>query len=361
MQVDISRVEDFAALGAEWRALEAGLPHRSFFQSWSWVGCLAAERFPDPVLLRAHRAGHVVGLALFNRRAGRLCLGESGDAALDAPFIEHNAPLCGEAVVTTALLAAAWRVGRVRRLVLGGVAPGLLALAGGTVWGRQDRAAPYVELAPIRDGGGNYLASRSANSRQQIRRSDRHYAARGPLTLHRAADAAEALQAFDRMLPWHAATWQARGQPGAFGGDFMRRFHRDLIARAAPRGEVDLLTFAAGGEPFGALYNLRLGGIVHAYQSGFDMAAAGTAGKPGLTCHARAVQRACDAGDARYDFMAGDSRYKRSLANAELSLSWVELVPRHSVLGWAAALRRGLRGGHATASSNSGDNRPAEG
>ena len=60
-------VTDFAALGDRWRALEAQADC-SFFQSWTWTGCLAEERFPDPVLLEARQDGETVALALFNRR-----------------------------------------------------------------------------------------------------------------------------------------------------------------------------------------------------------------------------------------------------------------------------------------------------
>ena len=147
MQIQTSAVQDFVRLGEEWRALEAAVPGLSFFQSWSWVGCLAAERFPDPVLLRAEQDGRLVGLALFNRRAGALCLAESGDAALDAPFIEHNAPLTTQPEVRDALLRAAWRVPGVRRLRLGGVPPGLMAAAGGVAWRQQTRPAA-VALRP---------------------------------------------------------------------------------------------------------------------------------------------------------------------------------------------------------------------
>ena len=342
MRVETVKVESFAALGCDWRELEARLPAPGFFQSWSWVGCLAEERFPDPVLLRAHRGGVIVGLALFNRARGRLCLTESGDRLLDAPFIEHNAPLCGEPAVAGALLQAAWQIPDARSLGLGGVAPVLLSLAGGVSWRRQDRAAPFLDLDALRATGGDYLSSRSANSRQQIRRSLRHYAALGEVRLERAADAAQARAWFDRMLPLHAATWQARGQVGAFATDFMRRFHHALIARAAPRGEVDMLRCTAGEAEIGLLYNLRRDGVVHAYQSGFDMRLAAPHGQPGLTCHSLAVQQGLERGDTRYDFMAGVSRYKNSLAGDSQTLAWAEHVPVGSPRAWVARWRRWL-------------------
>ncbi len=339
MQIQITRVEDFAALGREWRALEQRLPGHGFFPSWSWVGCLAHERFADPVLLRAEEEGRCVGLALFNRRAGRLCLNESGEGALDAPFIEHNAPLAAPAAAA-ALLRAAWGVRGARRLVVSGASPALVAAAGGVSWRRQERIAPFVELDAVRAAGGDPLAHCSANARQQIRRSDRAFTAAGPLVVEAAADVAQALEFFGALVALHTASWRARGQPGAFATPFLQRFHHALITAAFPRGEVELLRIRAGEVVLGLLYNFRLHGRVHAYQSGFDPAGAGKHGKPGLTSHALAIARAAAAGDAVYDFLGGADRYKLSLATGQAPLLWAEMVRPWSPRGIVARLAR---------------------
>ncbi|MFC0406743.1 GNAT family N-acetyltransferase [Roseomonas elaeocarpi] len=345
MQITAHPVRDLAQLEAEWRALEPEVAELSFFQSWSWVGCLAEERYGDPVLVRVSEGGRNLALALFNRRRGRLHLAESGDAALDAPFIEHNAPLVSARApegTAAAVLRAAWQVPGVRRLVLGGTAPALAAAAGGTVLREMERPVPLLDLAAVRACGGDYLATRSANTRQQLRRSARALAQRGPLRLERAAEAGEALQWFERLRALHDRTWAARGAPGAFATPFLLRFHRALIATAAARGELDMLRVTAGEAEVGYLYNFRLSGRVLAYQSG--LAAAAPAEKPGLTCHAMAVERALAAGDAVYDFLAGDAQYKRSLANGAGRLIWSERVPALSPLALAARLRRLVKG-----------------
>ncbi|MDB5371753.1 MAG: Acetyltransferase involved in cellulose biosynthesis, CelD/BcsL family [Belnapia sp.] len=338
-RIEIAQVDSFEALGAEWRALEARAKP-SFFQSWTWVGCLAEERFPDPVVLRATVGGQTLGLALCNRRRGRLCLTESGDAGLDAPFVEHNAPLLAPGLrpdVLPWLFRAAWSARGVRRLVLSGVPPAVATAAGGLAWRRQARAVPLVDLARVREAGGNWLASLSANTRYQLRRSAKHYG--GP-RLIRAATEAEALDGLAALATLHAERWRERGQPGAFATPWLQRFHRTLIGRGLGRGEVDLLRVVAGdGRAIGYLYNFRLGGRVSAYQSGLDLAGAGPQGKPGLTCHQLAIERALAEGDAVYDLLAGASRYKRSLANAESELMWVELVRPWSLAGLAVRLR----------------------
>ena len=230
-----------------------------------------------------------------------------------------------------------------RRLVLGGVSPAVLQAAGGIAFRLRRQEAPFIDLARIRAGGGDWLATLSANTRYQLRRSARFYAARGPLRLERAGSLAEALAWFDRLVALHGESWQRRGQPGAFAHPFALRFHRALIERAEPRGELDLLRLTAGEEELGYLYNVRLGGRVYAYQSGLNHRGAERHGKPGLTFHAMAVERALAGGEQTYDFLAGDARYKRSLSNASATLVWAETVPCWSVSGVVARARRAVQ------------------
>jgi CelD/BcsL family acetyltransferase involved in cellulose biosynthesis len=345
LQVTAVRVTDFAALEIDWRALEATASDLSFFQSWTWIGCRVEERFPDPVLLRAEVEGRLVGLALFNRRRGRLLLGESGDPALDAPFVEHNGPLLGHGYgpeAAAAIIAAAWRVPGTRRLVLSGVPPSIAEMAGGISLRAQERLAPFLDLAKIRASGGNWMRALSSNTRQQLRRSARYYAERGPLLIERASGLTEAKAWFEALMNLHGQRWKARGQPGAFATPYLRRFHHTLIARALARDELDLLRVRAGQDVIGHLYNLRLRGRVFAYQSGFAYADAGPHGRPGLTCHALAIERALAEGEAVYDFLAPADRYKTSLSSGAAPLVWRDAVSSRSLLGIAAWIRRGL-------------------
>ena len=319
-------VADVASLGAEWRALEARAGRASIFQGWTWMGCLAEERFPNPIVLRAEAGdGTTLGLALFNRRRGGLYLSEAGDGRLDLPFVEHNAPLIDEQAapgLLPAMMQAAWAAGGIFRMVLGGVPPAVATAAGGWAWRRQERAAPRVDLEAVRGSGGDYLSCLSANTRQQIRRSFRAYAAHGAMQADRAASVAEALDWLDELAALHGRMWRARGMPGAFADPFMLRFHRCLIERGVMREEVDLLRVRAGERVIGYLLNLRRGGWVCAYQSGWDLAAAGKHERPGIVCHVLAIEQALRRGDSAYDFLAGEDRYKRSLGTDETTLVW---------------------------------------
>ena len=350
-RITLTRPSDLAVVADCWQSLEARA-ELSFFQSWTWVGCLAEERFPDPVLLTAEEDGRTVALALFNRRRTLvtpevLHLGESG-SALDSVFVEHNGPLVerGRENLLPAVLRAAFDApvaaeGRTRRrcLVMSGVDGKCLEAAhaaiadGGHVYLLQTRPAPFVDLAGLRRAGTDFLQGLSANTRYQLRRSARRYAQAGPLAIERPATLQQALEFLDGLAAQHQATWRRRGQPGMFASPEFLRFHRTLVARALPRGEVDLLRMTAGSRVFGYLYNFRFRGEVLTYQSGFDYAAAGVHEKPGMTCHHLAIEAYAAEGMDRYDFLAGADRYKTSLASASEPLHWLEISPRWSLEG----------------------------
>lgn len=299
------------------------------------------------MLLAARQDGHDVALGLLNRTPSRLApdtlwLGESGVAERDSIFIEHNGLLVArgaEAALQPSmnlLLGGSWR----RRLVLSGVSDAHLAAAcatSGAVRIHASRPAPFVALQALPAGG--FLAALSASTRYQLRRSARRYASHGPPAIRRAETLAEALDTLDELAVLHQATWTARGKPGAFANTAFRRFHAALIERALPRGEVDLLRIAAGEKTIGCLYNFRFASDVLAYQSGFDYAVSDPHEKPGLTCHHLAIEAAQAEGARRYDFLAGEDRYKASLAGASETLHWLDIVPRWSPRGVIQRLR----------------------
>jgi CelD/BcsL family acetyltransferase involved in cellulose biosynthesis len=355
----VSSVTDFTALEAKWRDLEAR-SDCSFFQSWTWTGCLVDERFPNPVLVEARESGRTVALALFNRRGRTLHLGESGDPGLDSIYIEFNGVLAEtnrEAALTALCLRAArensgaWPPIARPRLVLGGVTALTEAVAteAGSVRRNRSLSAPFVGLARQET---RFLDTRSANTRQQLRRSDRAYAAIGGIAIEPAETLTRANEFLDGLMALHQASWMARGKPGVFANSFFTRFHRALIARGLPRGEIDLLRITAGLQAIGFLYNFRYRDRSLAYQSGFDYVGAGRQGKPGLTCHHAAIRLASRSGAVRYDFLAGDDRYKRSLSDGAETLHWIEVASRWSpgfmlrrVVDFVASGRRLRSGG----------------
>jgi CelD/BcsL family acetyltransferase involved in cellulose biosynthesis len=332
--IQIEPIKDFAALAPVWLDLERRAAG-SFFQSWAWTGCLAEERFGDPWLLTARRGDIVVGLALFNRgpraRLTRpILLGESGRPDLDSIFIEHNGPLL-ERGETGDLASRCWAAlsesfGRARWLISGTPESSYSALPDDRIARiKARRPAPYRDLPPDTD----VLERLSANTRQQLRRSMRAWEEIGPLTLEVAASPEQADAFLDALADLHQRYWTGRGKPGAFAEPFFGRFHHALSRRASAGQSVDLIRVSAGSRIVGYLYNFVHRGWVTTYQSGFDFGPDADRLRPGLVCHLLAMRHYQRAGMHRYDFLGGEARYKRSLADAEVALLWLDV--RHKL------------------------------
>ena len=349
--VGVGGVADFDALGLRWRDLEQRAAG-SFFQSWTWVGCLVAERFPDPILVEVTEGGRTVALALFNRVRRRfgpavLHLGASGTSELDCPYVEQNGVL-SEAGRETELTAFCLHTVASRYdLSLPGIdEPGLMTLrrVARLVRVTRSQPSPFVDLAALRLSGQDYLGSRSANTRQQIRRSDRLYERRGTIAVELAGTVAAGHAMLDEMAELHQAAWGARGRPGAFARPFFGRFHHALIATALPRGEAVLIKVTCNTTTIGIVYNFLFRRRMLSYQSGFAYDGRDSHAKPGLTCHARAIEVALRDGDDVYDFLAGDDRYKRSLADSAHQQVWAESGPLWSPCQLAHAIWEAMRG-----------------
>ncbi len=346
MQATLSRPDPAdPTLAARWEAMAEAVGAAAFLR-WPW---LATHRWRDSRLVEVHHGNELRGLAWLGRRPGplgpSLALHETTDPAQDSVFIEHNGVLASPqdraAVLACVLRAAAGRFGRVALSGIDGAGLEAARAAGGVLGPVQTRAAPYATLLP----GGPWIERLSANTRAQARRSARAYEAHGPITLERADTPAVAKEWLEALLALHVATWSARGVSSGFATAPVQRFHHAIIGRGVPTGLVDVLRIQAGARPIGYLLNLHAAGCTLAYQSGFHYEPPGSENsphKPGLTCHLAALEHARARGDREYDLLAGDARYKRSLANASRDLHWTSWQPRTSAYAVAASIKSSL-------------------
>jgi CelD/BcsL family acetyltransferase involved in cellulose biosynthesis len=366
------RLEPFDSdrLGETWRALEPR-SEPSFFRSWGWIGCwlrhVPADR--QPLAAVATSGDEVVGLGVFV--AGRkwrrgivpvdsLRLHESGEAALDSLHIEHNGLLAERShapAVWQAMLGLLTCRSAGDELVVGGLERATAALCIEAarahqcqVVVRERRRSAYLDLAQLRRLRRRLADSLSRNTRQQLARACRLYQAIGPLSLHSAQTADEALAMLEQLKELHQRSWRRRGRPGCFAAPIFESFHRDLISDRFRHGEIQLLRASAGNRPIGYLYNFAHGDRVYAYQSGFDYSADGRL-KPGLVSHALAIEQAMREGFAIYDFMAGENRLKASFAS-----HWSDMVARRAapvgaVVAGTTGRRREELGGCRTSAS----------
>lgn len=348
------RAPDYAHLERIWSDLE-DRASPSFFTSWTWVGCQFETRFPEPYLLQMFDGNERIGVALFNRRRGlfrfpTFYLGASGLANNDLIFVEHNGPLLTQA--TPELTSDLFRhlMGFVHQRPLGALVecPGTAehvyrgAQTAGATFDVVERFAPYRDLIALRTKGTDFVSTLSANSRYQLRRSQRSYERSGSLRVDRAESESEAFEFFRSLVLLHQARWRRRGRIGAFSPQTVS-FHLALIARGLPRGEVDLLRISAGPRILGYLLNFVKNRTVHNYQGGFDYDGAAVHEKPGLTSHHIAIQYYLQNQHVdRYDFLAGEDRYKQTLSDKFMPLVWFRLAqasPSFVTLSYRAKAR----------------------
>lgn len=349
--VSIERIAGSGALADEWRSLE-NRAEASFFLSWHWIGSWLTCLPTLPEILRVKRQGETVGLAcitwrevrwrgLLRRRLAHI--NTTGREEFDVVTIEYNDILADRRFAET-----------VRSLAL----DELRAQADGIVWrgveehhetclkklgwlSRRFAEAPSarIDLTALRQKGMPYLNSLSANTRQQIRRSIRLYEQRGPVRLERAPDAETALAFFRAMAPLHQARWTVRGQPGAFGHPFYVAMHERVIASARPAAAVELVRVCCDDEAIGYLYNFTWRGQVSFYLGGLRYETDNRL-KPGLVVHTLCIEDHLHGCADIYDFMAGDNRYKTSLASPGSDMLGLLVERAHPLLRLEHTLRR---------------------
>lgn len=343
IQTSLEPVTDVASLRRDWLDLESsGTP--SFFQSWGWIGCWLAH-LPDavqPWRLCVRQEDQLIGLGIVIERCATrravvrsraLHLTESGDAGLDSVAVIHNGLLTvreKEADVVTS--AMAWfvdglRSGRWDEVYLPGVGGSYLAKAqeaGLDPLVLTKQANHYVDLSMIRAQGTDYLSTLGKRTRRNIRQSLRLYGARGPIALTLASSREEAHCFLEGLMHLHQKSWQARKLPGAFANPAYCQFHRRLIDERFSAGEIQLARVTAGSDVIGFQYNFVYGGQVSSYQSGLRYEADGNL-RPGVVSDCLAIEHNLACGVASYDFLQGDTLYKRTMSTDRREHVWLIL------------------------------------
>ena len=315
-----------------WRNLESRAD-TTFFTSWSWIGAwldiLPANL--QPKLLTAKQNGKLLGLGLVIQGRSKLMklipvkcwrLHSTGVEEFDDLTIEYNGFLADRqhapAVKQAMLDFLLFKTG-VGRLEITKAESAFANLASNAAKGLRVRSAGMdsyvVDLEKARQTPDGYLSLLSANTRSQVRRSLSGYRKVGNVTIHQAENLEQAKAYFTALRTWHEKTWDSRGEESGFAtSEFAYEFHQRLIDSSFERGEVQLLRIAVGDTDLGYLYNFMHRGRVVFYQSGFNYGILEKQDRPGLVCHALAVEHNIAAGQHWYDFTAGNYRYKASLA-----------------------------------------------
>jgi len=323
-----------------WSELWRSSPYCSVYLSPHWIAAWLetfAALLPVEILVFEEGAAAVGACLLVSSserrgpfRIRRIYLNTGGGPPADRSMMEFNNLLCraGFEQKIARALGAHLRSRKWEEFAIEGICPGPILS-----WLQTDlssefpasittRPSFYVDLNRLRRSGLPYESWLSPNTREQLRRSLRLYQKLGAVRAEAARDLPAAEEFFAEMCRMHQSTWKRRGEAGAFASARKLAFHRTLIRNAFVEGAIQLVRVTAGEEIIGILYNFVQKDKVYFYQSGFHYRPDKRL-KPGLVTHVCAIQLCLEAGYEDYDFLAGEARYKKSLAKDSRPLAWV--------------------------------------
>ena len=329
----MTAVEDMTALQKlepEWRALAESRGNAFLTPDWylHWFEHYGEEASPFVPVLKGGdgRLRGLLPLALARSGRPRVCrmagasLGDSFHPLCEPAEEREVAAAAGEALAGT---AGPWSI-----LALDHVEtqrPWISELAEGTGVRLRRRERPAAELPLIElsryESWEDYLATRSTNFRQQIRRFARRAAEKHAMKV-RGTRSRETLRD-DLRVFWdlHDRRWR---EQSSLRSDRARAFLADFSASALERGWLRLWFLELDEQPVAAWYGWRVGDRYAYYNGGFDPA--WSALSPGLVLMSNVIESAFDEGAAQFDFLLGDERYKLRFAERSRSVADVMLA-----------------------------------
>lgn len=191
------------------------------------------------------------------------------------------------------------------------------------------RPCPYIPLPATWEA---YLGQLSSSRRYFLKRTLKAFEqwAGKELVLRRASTPAELDQGFDILVDLHGQRWQHAGRQGVFSSERFTRFHRTAMPKLLASDNLELLWLCKGDRPLAAVYNIVWNNKVYFYQSGRCTDVPSKV-RPGIAIHIYAIQDSIRRGRTKYDFLAGDTRYKQQLALAETRLLRIRAARAGSV------------------------------
>jgi CelD/BcsL family acetyltransferase involved in cellulose biosynthesis len=213
-------------------------------------------------------------------------------------------------------------------------------LSGRESWRELLRQEPLLrESSPtisLDAGWDAYLAGRSGNLRQQIRRRERQLDRRHAVRFRLATEPHRLQEDLTLLYALHRARWGARSAFSRF-----EDFHRDFAALALERGWLRLWFLELDERPAAAWYGFRFAGVESYYQAGRDPAFRDES--VGFVLLAHSIREAAEEGAVEYRLLRGAESFKLRFADADPGVE--TFAPARGVAGRAAraAAAVGLR------------------
>lgn len=334
----VERVPDLASVRDDW----VRLAERSgnIFGTWEWADAWWRHLGNGQLALAVARRGDgepvaILPLCVVRQRPLRLARFVGADPA------DELGPVCAPA--DRAVAASALKRHAAQTLGKSG-----LFLAE-RLWG-DDRVAAQMGLIPLRTTASpvlpvsgrsfeEFLASRSRQFRNQVRRLERKVAREHRLAYRLTQNVSEFESDMSVLMRLHEARWR-QGRSAALSGQ-RAAFHLDFAKRALERGWLRLWTMELDDAPVAAWYGLRFGGTDFYYQAGRDPAFANLNVGFVLLCHT--IRCAFEDGMREYRLGRGDESYKLRFAERDPGLETVPITAGAGGRMALALMRAALR------------------
>ena len=335
--VEISDSLNLAQLKSSWLSLEAMNDELSCFHSWQWVYCWFSTYKPDALLASVKYEGQTVALGIFGKHkecrhklliSNQLRLFQTGNSTEDQIWVEFNDLLChpdhrdeARYACLKALLSSNHPVDEVVISMMRQSQARKLIKEFSHVNTGLSTPSFRVDLSALTGSNESYLASLSRNTRYQINRSNRGYESLyGDIEITFASSTAQAAEFWDEAGKLHMDRWDDSG----FRNPEFIEFHQTFIHRCFGKGMIDMVKITAGEHLVAIIYNIIYKGHVYFYLQGLQPETDGKL-KPGLTAHSLLIEHYLQTGMHYYDFMGGDSQYKKQLSEEDENLLLIKI------------------------------------
>ncbi|HET6432966.1 GNAT family N-acetyltransferase [Dyella sp.] len=201
-----------------------------------------------------------------------------------------------------------------------------LRYAGNAPPGMKVASRGVCPVANLEGGFEAYLQQLSYKTRKRARQEIRKVEQAGAQMQLATPD--ESAAYFEDLVRLHQARWTSEGKAGCFAAPRFTEFNRRLIDAWSGTGRVVLARLALANEAYVVLYGFVTGAKFDLYQTGVGTVEGTAIYSPGTVSNLLLMGALADRGVVRYDFLRGESAYKKSLTS-----EGCELISLHCFRG----------------------------
>ncbi len=322
------------SLKEKWLELETK-SSPAFFLSWKWIGpwLKQVSESEKLILVQASNQNQTVGLGVFVEqitrrhkllRSKQWFLHKSGINSNDQIWIENNNFLTinenKDLIIQTIWKTLLLQHNNVDEFIIAMYHdkaeqlkyPLILGYKTTTTYTENGYYLNLENIFTLDD----YLSSLSKNTRKQIKRSFKLLSQLGEYEFSVAQRPEKQTKILDQCKQWHISKWQKTNTPSGFTNPTFTKFHHELLNEDHIMSKTIVASLKVNNEVAGCLYCFIDNDCAYFYLSAFKPVEDNRI-KLGLGLHTLFIQWLIENRPdiKKYDFLAGEARYKKSLAS----------------------------------------------